>query len=143
MNTPQFDWNDNDFAEEGRPMPVPPIYQPEVVARTVVDVARRPRHDVWVGTPTVATILGNRLAPSIVDWQLARSGKSSQLTDGRATDSANLYEARDGTVDHGARGAFSDSARGVDPVSWLGARVGRVAGQTVRRALGVVDRLAG
>ncbi|WP_304050727.1 SDR family oxidoreductase, partial [Jatrophihabitans endophyticus] len=38
VNTPQFDWNDNDFADEGRPMPVPPIYQPEVVARTVVDV---------------------------------------------------------------------------------------------------------
>lgn len=142
VNTPQFDWNDNDFADEGRPMPVPPIYQPEVAARTIVDVAQRPRHDAWVGAPTVATILGNRLAPSVVDWQLARSGKSSQLTEGTSSDAANLYEARDQDADHGSRGAFTDIARDIDPVSWLGARVGRAAGQTLRLGLTLIDRVA-
>lgn len=142
VNTAQFDWNDNQFADEGAPMPVPPIYQPEVAARAVADVAKSGRHDVWVGTPTVATILGNRLAPAVVDWQLARSGKSSQLSDRTDDrDAPNLFDAQDDTVDHGARGSFSADARTLDPVSWLGSQVGRRASHAVHLGLTILDRV--
>jgi hypothetical protein len=39
------------------------------------------RREVWVGLPTVITILANKLAPGVLDRYLARTGYSGQLTD--------------------------------------------------------------
>ena len=140
VNTPQFNWNDNQFPEDGHPMPVPPLYQPEVPARTIVDVALRPRHDAWVGTPTAATVLGNRFAPGIVDWRLRRTGTTSQFADQDAPRyGSNIHEPGDDTVDRGAHGPFDDQARTFDPVSWLGSRVGRSLGKATNAGLGVLD----
>src|SRR5205807_8513047 len=41
VNTPQFDWALNKSGK--RPQPVPPIFQPEVAARAIVDAAFDPR----------------------------------------------------------------------------------------------------
>ena len=41
VNTPQFDWALNKTGK--RPQPVPPIFQPEVAARAIVDAALHPR----------------------------------------------------------------------------------------------------
>lgn len=142
VNTPQFDWNDNQLADEGHPMPVPPIYDPGVVARAIVELALHPRHDLWIGTSTVATVLGNRLAPAIVDWQLRRVGVSSQLDDTATRRfEANLYEPQDDDRDLGPRGSFSSQARHRDPVSWLSATIGRRAGRAVGHTLKAVDRV--
>ena len=146
VNTTQFNWNENQFPERGHPMPVPPIYQPEVAARTIVDVAQRPRHDAWVGLPTAATVLGNRFAPGIVDWQLRRSGVASQFVDEDLPRyGPNLYDPADDAVDRGAHGPFDDQARDSDPVSWLGMRVGRLAAHAANAGLtvasAIVDRL--
>ena len=60
VNTPQFDWALNKFGK--RPQPVPPIFQPEVPARAIVEAALNPdRREVWVGLPTVIAILANKL----------------------------------------------------------------------------------
>jgi hypothetical protein len=53
------------------PMPVPPIYQPEVCARAVAHGAEHPRRTMWVGLPTALTILANRAAPALLDHYLA------------------------------------------------------------------------
>jgi hypothetical protein len=53
------------------PMPVPPIYQPEIAAQAVLMAVRKRRRQVFVGIPTVYTIWGNRLAPWLVDRYLA------------------------------------------------------------------------
>ena len=82
LNTPQFDWSRLKF--DRRPQPVPPIFQPEVAARAIVEAADDPRREVWVGGPTVAAILANRLSPGLLDWYLARQGIQSQLTDSPA-----------------------------------------------------------
>src|SRR5579872_6696364 len=51
VNTPQFDWALNKVGR--RPQPLPPIFQPEVAARAIVDAALDPRgREVWVGLPT-------------------------------------------------------------------------------------------
>jgi NAD(P)-dependent dehydrogenase (short-subunit alcohol dehydrogenase family) len=143
VNTTQFNWNENEFPERGHPMPVPTIYQPEVAARTIVDVAQRPRHDAWVGVPTVATVLGNRLAPGIVDWQLRRSGVASQFTDEDLPRyGPNLYEPADDLVDRGAHGPFDDQARDSDPVSWMGMRVGRLVGRVANTGLRIASKVA-
>jgi NAD(P)-dependent dehydrogenase (short-subunit alcohol dehydrogenase family) len=80
VNTPQFDWALNKTGQ--RPQPMPPIFQPEVPARAIVDAALHPhRREVWVGLPTWKAIIANKLAPGLPDRYLARSGYSGQLTD--------------------------------------------------------------
>ena len=109
LNTPQFEWSRLKF--DRRPQPVPPIYQPEVAGRAIVGAADNPRREVWVGGPTVATILANRLAPGLLDWYLARNGIKSQLTDAAADPNRpdNLFRAVPG--DFEAHGRFDDRAK--------------------------------
>src|SRR5947208_1239585 len=118
VNTTQFDWNDNEFAEH--PMPVPPIFQPEVPARVVRFVAEHPRRNIWVGWSTAYTILGNYAAPGFLDWYLGKKGVQGQLSgqDGPRFGS-NVYEPKDDTADRGAHGMFDDKAHMRDPWSWV------------------------
>jgi NAD(P)-dependent dehydrogenase (short-subunit alcohol dehydrogenase family) len=121
MNTPQFDWNDNAFDEH--PMPVPPIFEPEVAAQAIRYVAEHRRRNIWVGAPTACTILGNRLAPSFLDWYLARTGVKGQLTQSDAPRrGSNVFAAKDAHTDAGARGAFTNRSHRVDPWSWISMR---------------------
>lgn len=119
LNTPQFDWNLNKMPLHAKP--VPPVYQPEVAARAIVASVRHPRRNRWVGIPTVYTVLGNRLAPSLMDWYLGRYGVDSQQS-ARALPEhgANLFHPCDDEADRGAHGDFGESAHRGDPVSFLG-----------------------
>ncbi len=78
INTPQFDWARNKMGRKAQP--VPPIFQPEVAARAIYFGATHPRRQIWVGFPTVLAILGNRIAPGMIDRYLAKVGYSGQLT---------------------------------------------------------------
>lgn len=118
VNTIQFDWNLNKMPKH--PMPVPPTYQPEVCARSIVFSAEHPRRNMWVGVPTAYTVLGNRVAPRFIDWYLGKTGVRSQQTD--AADpryGSNVFEARDAEQDRGARGSFDAQAHDRDPVSFV------------------------
>jgi NAD(P)-dependent dehydrogenase (short-subunit alcohol dehydrogenase family) len=118
LNTPQFNWNTTQVPQH--PMPVPPVYQPEVAARAIAHMADHPRRNMWVGVPTVYTILGERVAPWIIDWYLARTGVSSQQTSRDLPRwGSNLHEPRDETEDRGARGSFGEMAHDSDPVTWM------------------------
>jgi NAD(P)-dependent dehydrogenase (short-subunit alcohol dehydrogenase family) len=121
INTTQFDWNENEFDEH--PMPVPPIFQPEVAARAVRFVAEHPRRNLWVGVPTAYTILGNRIAPKFLDWYLGKTGVKGQLSkdDGPRLGS-NVQHARDADQDMGAHGMFDKVAHEHDPWSWVSMR---------------------
>ena len=116
LNTPQFDWVVSDFPQH--PQPVPPIFQPEVGARAVADVADTPRRRTWVGLPTVGTILGARFAGRFLDWYLARNAYEGQFDPSRRPSGvgANLYAPIAG--DHGAHGAFDDRAKMGDVQTW-------------------------
>ena len=79
VNTPQFSWVLSRLPKH--PQPVPPIYQPEVAARAVLFAAEHPRRkQYWVGASTAATILGQKLAPALLDRYLASTGYASQQT---------------------------------------------------------------
>ncbi|MFC9283728.1 SDR family oxidoreductase [Streptomyces collinus] len=112
VNTPQFDWVRDRLSKH--PMPVPPIYQPEVAARGVAYAADHPRRkQYYVGATTVATIWANRLAPALLDRYLARTGFDSQQTDSVPPSGlSNLFEPadRDRADDQGAHGSFDDSS---------------------------------
>jgi NAD(P)-dependent dehydrogenase (short-subunit alcohol dehydrogenase family) len=117
VNTTQFDWNDNEFAKH--PMPVPPIFQPEVPARVVRFVAEHPRRNIWVGWSTAYTILGNYVAPWFLDWYLGKKGVQGQLSDQDGPRyGSNVFEPKDDDSDKGAHGMFDDKAHDGDPWSW-------------------------
>ncbi len=109
VNTPQFGWVRTRLPRH--PQPVPPIYQPEVAARAIVWASDHARREVWVGGPTVATILGNRVVPGLLDRYLARTGFDSQQGDEPVGDRHdNLWTPAPGH--QGAHGEFDDQAHG-------------------------------
>ncbi|MCX0269187.1 SDR family oxidoreductase [Nocardia zapadnayensis] len=121
VNTPQFSWVRSRLPK--RPQPVPPIYQPEVVADAIVFAAAHPhRKQYWVGASTVATVLGQRMVPAVLDRYLARTGYSSQQTETDETRRAdNLWQPLDSAAgaDFGAHGRFDARAHWRSPQAWL------------------------
>ena len=104
INTPQFDWNRSRMPR--MPQPVPPIFQPEVAAEAIVWAATHRRREMYVGWPTVKAIVGDRIAPGLLDRYLANMGYDAQQTDEAAPPGRpdNLWDPIPG--DHGAHGRF-------------------------------------
>jgi hypothetical protein len=51
---------------------VPPIFEPELAAEAIVYAAQNPRgRELFAGRPTVKAVVGNRIAPGVVDRCLA------------------------------------------------------------------------
>ncbi|MET9776501.1 SDR family oxidoreductase [Streptomyces sp. NPDC006367] len=122
LNTPQFSWVLSRLPRH--PRPVAPVYQPEVAAEAVLHAAGRPgRRMYWVGGSTVATLLGQKFAPGLLDRYLARTGYDSQQTDDPVDPSrpVNLYEPVDDAADtdHGAHGLFDEEAHARSLQFWL------------------------
>ena len=108
LNTPQFGMVRN--AMPRRPMPVAPIYQPEVAADGIVWASKHRRREVWVGASTPPVIVGNALAPTAADHFLAVTGYDDQQADlPPETLPDYLFEPQPG--DHGTRGVYSDMAK--------------------------------
>jgi NAD(P)-dependent dehydrogenase (short-subunit alcohol dehydrogenase family) len=116
LNTPQFGWVKSRLPRQ--PMPVPPIFQPEVAARAVVWAARHDRREIYVGWPAVKAIVGNKVAPGYADRYLARNGYEAQQYDGLADRhrADNLWEPLPG--DAGAHGIFDERAAAHSPQLW-------------------------
>lgn len=117
LNTPQFNWNLNKMSKH--PMPVAPIFQPELPAKAIAFLAEHPRRNMWVGISTAYTILGERLGPKLVDFYLARTGVSGQQT-GKDLPrwGSNVFEPQDEHEDRGAHGPFDAQAHARDPLLW-------------------------
>jgi short-subunit dehydrogenase len=113
LNTTQFTWGRTKLPRQT--MPVPPIYQPEIAADAIHHAAHHRRRQIYVGIPTVMNIVGERLAPWLLDRFLARKGFDSQMTE-QPLDPVghdNLFEPVD--EDRGAHGPFDDRAHAVSP----------------------------
>jgi NADP-dependent 3-hydroxy acid dehydrogenase YdfG len=112
MNTTQFDWVKNRMPDDTQP--VPPIFEPEISAEVVVaaGLAKRPRREYWVGSPTVAAIIGQKFIPGLLDIYLGKTGYKSQQIQSEPRDPNapnNLYEYVPGV--HSARGKFDDRSK--------------------------------
>jgi NAD(P)-dependent dehydrogenase (short-subunit alcohol dehydrogenase family) len=107
VNTPQFSWGLTRLPRH--PQPVPPIYDPALIAQAIVHAAEHPqRREFWVGGSTAATLLANKVAAGLLDRYLGRTGFDSQQTD-RPVDPArpaNLWQPADDDSDFGAHGEF-------------------------------------
>jgi NAD(P)-dependent dehydrogenase (short-subunit alcohol dehydrogenase family) len=117
VNTPQFNWCKTRLPHH--PQPVPPIFQPEVPAQAIVWAADHPRRELWVAHSAVKAILAQKLAPSIADRYLARTGYRSQQTDEPVPPHrpCNLYEPVEGL--HATHGSFDAQATMRSPELWL------------------------
>ena len=126
-DTPQFDQVRNKLPR--LPMPVPPIFAPEVAARGVVWAAQHRRRELWLTANVAMVLVGNALAPGLADRYLARTGFDDQQ---RADPDPGgrpdyLFEPVPG--DRGAHGGFGDQTKTRAPYLWL---------TTHRRALGAL-----
>jgi hypothetical protein len=98
--------------------PVPPIYQPEVAAEAICWAAHHNRRELYVGLSTLKAVIGNMVAPGLLDRFLAGNGYKAQQTDEPAdpTRADNLWEPVAG--DHGAHGDFDSHSHGRSPELW-------------------------
>jgi len=76
FNTPQFEWARSHLSHE--PQPIPPIYQPESAADSIVRAIQWGKPETLVGFPTVKAIVANAFAPRLLDRYLAKTGYASQ-----------------------------------------------------------------
>ncbi len=107
-NTPQFDWSRNKM--DKRPMPVPPIYKPEVAARAILRAAREAPRELWVGKAAFQSIIGNMVMPGVLDHMMSKQAWDGQMTDADRHDRPdNLFEPV--KLKHTMQGRFSDQAK--------------------------------
>jgi NAD(P)-dependent dehydrogenase (short-subunit alcohol dehydrogenase family) len=128
MNTTQFGWVKNRMPND--PQPVPPIYEPELTAEVVIAaaLAKNPRREYWVGTPTVMAIVGQKFIPGLLDIYLGRTGYKSQQIPNEPKDPNapnNLYKYVPGR--HSTRGKFSDRSTSTSAEVFLSLNQGVVA----------------
>jgi len=118
VNTPQFLWVKNRLPN--KPQPVPPIYQPEVIADAVTYIADHYRRQLYVGMSTVIAIQANKFFPGLGDWYLGKTGYKSQQTDEPANPFArnNLWAPVDDERDYGAHGTFDNRAHNKSLQVW-------------------------
>jgi NAD(P)-dependent dehydrogenase (short-subunit alcohol dehydrogenase family) len=116
VNTPQFEVVRNKLGHHAQP--VPPIFQPEIIADAVEHAIAHTPRELWIGSSTIKAIVGQRLFPGLLDRYLARNAYRAQITDALPpTHTDNLDRALPG--DRGAHGSFDAEAHPTSPAWWL------------------------
>ncbi|MCJ2015158.1 SDR family oxidoreductase [Methylobacterium sp. J-076] len=138
VNTPQFDWARTRMPR--RLEPVPPIYQPEAIARHVYSAAHTAPRELWIGFPTWKAIIGNMIIPGWIDGYLARHGYRGEMTSQAALEGRpdNLYDPVD--TDPGAHGRFDDRSLTTVPAAdprWLKLGIATALGMAFLGALSI------
>jgi short-subunit dehydrogenase len=116
VNTTQFNWCKSIFNRH--PQPVPPIYEPEVPARFIVDAAIDGRRAKVVGSWNKLVVAVANVMPGVANHYAALGAWESQLSDITVPEDRpfNLTQPLDGASDHGSHGIFGKKAHGfVDP----------------------------
>jgi NAD(P)-dependent dehydrogenase (short-subunit alcohol dehydrogenase family) len=113
-NTPQFNWVKSRLPR--KPQPYPPVFQPEVPAEAIYYAAHHRRRELFVGWPTLKTVIGNRLLPGYVDRVLANTGYEGQQYNGLVEPDRRDNLWKPVPADFGAHGDFDQRAKSF---SWL------------------------
>ncbi len=117
MNTTQFGFVKSYLPH--KPQPMGHIYEPEVAARAIVHNALHHERELYIGFPTLQTILGNKVVPRFLDYFLGKNGYKGQQTEEPENPNRdnNLYHPIPG--DRGAHGNFEGESWGLSPNFWV------------------------
>ncbi|MCK0168385.1 SDR family oxidoreductase [Jannaschia sp. S6380] len=108
VNTPQFDWARNRM--DAKPQPAPPIFQPEVAAKGVMQAIDTDAREVLVGRSVLQLVFGNMLLPDLVEHQLEKSGVEAQKSDRPAGDGPDNLDGPVEDYPTRAHGSYDDRA---------------------------------
>ena len=123
VNTTQFEWTRNRMGRASKP--VGKTYQPEVAARAIYWAAHHKRKEMWVGSPTVQSIVGQKVASAILDRYLAKKAWDGSQRDAPVNHSDDFWKPVRG--DRGAHGPFHAIAKKHSSQVWLDEHRGVVA----------------
>lgn len=116
VDTPQFEWCRTSGTQH--PQPVGKVYTPELAARAIVFAAAHDRREVYVGSQSVLTILGSKVAPALLDQIMARRAYSQQFSAQPIPQERpdNLYQPV--ACRYRARGSFGERAHASSAQLW-------------------------
>lgn len=136
VNTTQFEWTRNKMGQMSKP--VGKMYQPEVAADAIYFAAHARRKSMWVGWPTVQSMVGDKVAASALDHYLADVAWEGSLRDKPVPEDYrdNFWAPVPG--DHGARGPFSDQAADSSMQVWASKHRRWLAGAALAAVGGIV-----
>jgi short-subunit dehydrogenase len=126
INTPLFEHARSKMSV--LPQPIPPVYEPRVVAGAIVGAARRPVRQVFAGGAGRLLDIGQRISPRLVDWYLLGPGHvcDVQLTRDPDDGRDNLDEPSRGPGS--AAGRFGRGSKSTSLYTrWLGLHPARGA----------------
>jgi NAD(P)-dependent dehydrogenase (short-subunit alcohol dehydrogenase family) len=109
INTPLFNKAKTQMGV--MPMPIPPIYEPELAAEGILRAAEGSERDVFIGGAGKALSLGERISPELLDLQQLQQGFKKQKTQWPKSEDApnNLFSNVED--DGGPRGDFTARAK--------------------------------
>ena len=109
INTPFFSWARSKVGSQ--PQPIPPVYEPSVVAEAIAHAAEHGGRSIVVGGAGKLLTLGQWLSPSLVDRYLLQGdrGAATQVTDQPDDGRDNLFEPSTGPGR--SRGDFGEGAK--------------------------------
>ncbi|WP_439534010.1 SDR family oxidoreductase [Polymorphobacter sp.] len=144
MHTPYPDHARNRMDAPAKLPPV--IYDPRLVARAVLFAAATPRRHLTVGGFGISAILGDVLAPGLIDRALAAFGTKLQQSDRPVPPGVadNLYEARrDGSIENDEPQYVRRRSLWLEAQMRPGAAVGLLAAGVGLLAAALVERRRG
>ena len=109
INTPLFDHARSKIGR--KPMPIPPIYEPSVVAEALVRACQHPQREIVVGGAGKAFVVAEQVSAGLVDRYLTqgRRGARQQRSDMADDGQDNLFEPMAGPG--AATGEWSEQAK--------------------------------
>jgi short-subunit dehydrogenase len=109
MNTPQFDWARNKLPNKYQP--VGDVFDPEVAAEAAFRAVRTGAREYWVGGSAIEAIVGQMIAPGLMDRHVGEAAWGPQISDIPEDPERpdNLFEPAPGN--QGARGRFGAIAK--------------------------------
>jgi len=117
LNTTQFGWVLSKLPN--KPQPLGKVYKPEVAGRAIVFAAAHDRRNILVGFPTYQAIIGNKIAPWLGDWFLAKNAVDGQQTNEPVDPDRKDNVWQPVPEDRGAYGDFSDRAVDHSVTLWV------------------------
>jgi hypothetical protein len=109
-----------------QPRPVAPVFEPEAVAEQIYQGALSAPRELWIGMPTVKTIIGGLVLPGLTDRLAASQAYEGQL------DSKPVSPSRkDNLFNPVEREAATEGRFNSESSSWVGA----ISGLSVRLIL--------